>query len=345
MKMAMDRAREEKCLGRAFAVTAATRYRAVRPRSPSNVQPLKTAIGNYGLTRALKDGMAAPDGVELDFVSVDQVVPLMRRMVRALEFDVCEMAFTTYLCAKAAGKPFTAIPVFVTRNFHHWAVFHNVKAGIRTPRDLEGRTVGVSRGYTVTTGLWVRGILASEYAVDLKKVTWAATDDEHVSEYRAPANVTYAYRGQSLPDLLASGALAAAVGDVKAASPDVLPLIPDARAAGFAYYRKTGIYPINHTVVIKDAVLAAHPGVATALIAACAAAKNIYRRHLDAGKDLTAADQAAIEIGRVVGDPFPFGIAANRKALDAVVQFAVDQQVIPRSYSIAELFAPGTIDS
>jgi 4,5-dihydroxyphthalate decarboxylase len=309
------------------------------------VQPLKIAIGNYGLTRALKDGTAAPDGVALDFVSVDQVVPLMRRMVRALEFDVCEMAFTTYLCAKAAGKPFTAIPVFVTRNFHHWAAFHNVKAGIRTPRDLEGRTVGVSRGYTVTTGLWVRGILASEYALDLKKVTWAATDDEHVTEYRAPANVTYAHRGQSLADLLASGALAAAVGDVKAASPDVQPLIPDARAAGFAYYRKTGIYPINHTVVVKDAVLAAQPGIATALIAACTAAKSIYRRHLEAGKDLTAADRAAIEIGRVVGDPFPFGVAANRKALDAVVQFAVDQQVIPRAYSVAELFAPGTLDS
>jgi 4,5-dihydroxyphthalate decarboxylase len=309
------------------------------------VQPLKTAIGNYGVTRALKDGMAAPDGVGLDFVPVDQVVPLMRRMVRALEFDVCEMAFTTYLCAKAEGKPFTAIPVFVTRNFHHWAAFHNVKAGIRSPRDLEGRTVGVSRGYTVTTGLWARGIFASEYAVDLKRVTWAATDDEHVTEYRAPANVTYAYRGQSLADLIASGALAAAVGDVKAASPDVQPLIPDARAAGFAYYRKTGIYPINHTVVIKDTVLAAQPAVATALLGAFTTAKNIYRRHLEAGKDLTAADQAPIEIGRVVGDPFPFGVAANRKALDAILQFAVDQQVIPRAYGVAELFASGTLDT
>jgi 4,5-dihydroxyphthalate decarboxylase len=317
----------------------------VYTEEPSNVQPLKTALGNYGLTRALKDRTTAPDGVALEFVSVDQIVPLMRRMVRALEFDVCEMAFTTYLCAKAAGKPFTAIPVFVTRNFHHWAVFHNVKAGIRTPRDLEGRTVGVSRGYTVTTGLWARGILASEYAVDLKKVTWAATDDEHVTEYRAPANVTYAYRGQSLADLLASGALAAAVGDVKAASPDVQPLIPDARAAGFAYYRKTGIYPINHTVVIKDAMLAAQPGVATALLEAFTVAKDIYRRHLEAGKDLTTPDQAAIEIGRVVGDPFLFGVAANRKALDAIVQFAVDQQVIPHSYDVAELFAPGTLDS
>ena len=96
------------------------------------------------------------------------------------------MAFTTYVCARAAGLPFTAIPVFVTRNFHHWAIFNNEKSGIRTPKDLEGRKVGVNRGYTVTTGLWARGILQSEYGVDLDKVTFVPTDDEHVSGIRRP---------------------------------------------------------------------------------------------------------------------------------------------------------------
>jgi NMT1/THI5 like protein len=263
-------------------------------------------------------------------------------MVRGLEFDVCEMAFTTYLCAKAAGKPFTAIPVFVTRNFHHWAIFHNVTAGIRTPKDLEGRTVGVNRGDTVTTGLWACGILATEYGVDLAKITWAATDDEHVSEYRESANVTYAYRGTSLADLLAKGELGAAIGDVKVDSPDVKPLIPDARNAGFAYYRKTGIYPINHTVVVKDSTLA-EPGLAARLFAAFKAAKAIYLHRLAAGTDLSPADQTAIELGRVVGDPFPFGVAANASALDAIVRFAVDQHVIPRSYTMEELFAAGTL--
>jgi 4,5-dihydroxyphthalate decarboxylase len=316
----------------------------VRPLERSrDVQPLKTAIGNYGLTRPLKDGTVVPDRLALDCVPVEQIVPLMRRMVRGLEFDVCEMAFTTYLCAKAAGKPFTAIPVFVTRNFHHWAIFHNVSAGIGTPKDLEGRTVGVNRGYTVTTGLWVRGILETEYGVDLAKITWAATGDEHVSEYREPANVTYAYRGAALADLLAKGELAAAIGDVKVDSPDVKPLIPDARNAGFAYYRKTGIYPINHTVVVKDSTLA-EPGLAARLFAAFKAAKDIYLHRLAAGSDLNPADRTAIELGRVVGDPFPFGVAANAPALDAIVRFAVDQQVIPRSYAMEELFAAGTLN-
>ena len=91
-------------------------------------------------------------------------------MCRGLEFDICEMAMTTYLCARALGKPFTAIPVFVTRNFHHWAIFTNAKSGISEPKDLEGRTVGVNRGYTVTTGLWARGMLQHEYGVDLDKM-------------------------------------------------------------------------------------------------------------------------------------------------------------------------------
>jgi len=268
----------------------------------------------------------------------------MRRMVRGLEFDICEMAFTTYLCAKAFGKPITAIPVFLTRNFHHWAIFYNVNSGIRKPKDLEGRTVGVNRGYTVTTGLWARGILQTEYGVDLNKITWAPTDEEHVAEYKAPSNVDHSYLGKPLADLLLSGKIAAAVGDVRVNSPDIQQLIPDARNAGFAYFRKTGVYPINHGVVVKDSLLRAEPGLAPKLFSAFQAAKKIYLAHLDKGKNLSPADETAIALEQVVGDPFPFGINHNRTALETIVQFAVDQQVIPRKFSIEELFAPGTLD-
>ncbi|MGH7088579.1 MAG: ABC transporter substrate-binding protein, partial [Stellaceae bacterium] len=130
---------------------------------------LKTAMGTYGLTRPLKSG-EVETGLDLEFVEVDPITTNgMRPMVRALAFDICEMAFTTYLCARAAGKPITAIPVFVTRNFHQWAAFRTIRSGIAGPKDLEGRRVGVNRGYTVTTGLWVRGILKHEYGVDLDK--------------------------------------------------------------------------------------------------------------------------------------------------------------------------------
>ena len=308
------------------------------------MHPLRIAIGNYGLTKPLKDGSVRPDDLHLEYIQVDPIVAAMRRMVRGLEFDICEMAFTTYLCAKAFGKPITAIPVFLTRNFHHWAIFYNVNSGIRKPKDLEGRTVGVNRGYTVTTGLWARGILQTEYGVDLNKITWAPTDEEHVAEYKAPSNVDHSYLGKPLADLLLSGKIAAAVGDVRVNSPDIQQLIPDARNAGFAYFRKTGVYPINHGVVVKDSLLRAEPGLAPKLFSAFQAAKKIYLAHLDKGKNLSPADETAIALEQVVGDPFPFGINSNRKALETIVQFAVDQQVIPRKFSIEELFAPGTLD-
>lgn len=304
---------------------------------------LTIAIGNYGLTKPLKDGTVRPNGLELEYIQVDPIVAAMRRMVRGLEFDISEMAFTTYLCAKTCGKPITAIPIFLTRNFHHWAIFHNVKSGITKPKDLEGRTVAVHRGYTVTTGLWARGILQTEYDVDLKTITWAPSDDEHVAEYKAPANVDYSNRGKAISELLVSGKIPAAVGDVRVDSPDVQPLIPDARNAGFAYFHKTGVYPINHGVVIKDSILRENPEIARELFQAFGAAKKNYLAHLAAGQDLLPADETALALGKVVGDPFPFGIAANGKALETVVQFAVDQQVIPKKFAIEQFFAPATL--
>jgi 4,5-dihydroxyphthalate decarboxylase len=318
------------------------------PDGTNQVNPLTIAIGNYGLTKPLKDGSVSSLDLNLEYIQVDPIVAAMRRMVRGLDFDICEMAFTTYLCAKAYGKAITAIPVFLTRNFHHWAIFYNVKSGITKPKDLEGRTVAVNRGYTVTTGLWARGILQTEYGVDLNKITWAPTDDEHVAEYRAPSNVDYSYRRKPIADLLLSAQIAAAVGDVRVNSPDIKPLIPDARNAGFAYFRKTGVYPINHGLVIKDSVLKAHPELAQKLFSAFQAAKEIYLAHLGAGKNLSSADESAIALKQVVGDPFPFGISdrngPNRKAVETLVQFATDQQVIPKKYSVEELFAPETLN-
>ena len=303
------------------------------------MQPLTIALGNYGLTKPIKQAGADLGGLNLRFVEVEQIVPMMRRMCRGLEFDICEMAFTTYVCARAAGLPFTAIPLFVTRNFHHWAIFYNEKSGIRSPKDLEGRKVGVNRGYTVTTGLWARGILQSEYGVDLNKVTWIPTDDEHVLGFKEPANVDYSYRGKSMKDLLLSGVVDAALGEVGVEAPEIKPLIPDARNAAFDYFRKTGIYPINHGVVVKNAVLKENPEIAGELTRAFEAAKAEYLKDLKAN-EMSTWDKAATANAKVVGDPFPFGIEKNRKALETITQFAFDQKMVPRKYSVEELFVP-----
>lgn len=303
------------------------------------MQALKTALGNYGLTKPLKDGTVVPSRFTPVYPTITEIVPEMRRMCRGLEYDVCEMAFTTYLCARAAGLPFTAVPVFVTRNFHHWAISINAKSGIRTPKDLEGRVVGVNRGYTVTTGLWARGILQSEYGVDLDKITFVPTDDEHVLGFKAPKNVDYArFRGRNLTELLERQEIDAAIGEMKAGSSDIKQLIPDARNAAYDYFRRTGVYPINHGLVVKNELLQQSPWLADELVSAFTEAKAIYLKKLNESVGISTWDKAAADNAKVVGDPFPIGIEPNRKALETMTQFAVDQHMIPRRYSVEELF-------
>src|SRR5438093_259332 len=223
---------------------------------------LKTVTRTQGNNKALKDGTVRPRTFTFDFEEVDPLIAAFRRMVRGNEFDICEMAITTYICAKAHVKPMTAVPVFLVRAFHHGAILVNTRAGIRSPKDLEGKKVGVNRGYTVTTGLWARSILQHQYGVDLSRITWVLSGDEHVAEYQPPANVVPIEKGKKMDDMLVTGEIPAAIG-VQVASPDVKPLIENAREAGFDALRERRLYPINHTIVVRNDVLAAHPGVAS----------------------------------------------------------------------------------
>jgi 4,5-dihydroxyphthalate decarboxylase len=302
---------------------------------------LKTAVATYAHTKALKDGTVTAPGIRFEHVEVNPIVAAFRRMVRTLEFDVSEMAITTYLTAKAHNKPFTALPIFVMRQFHHAPIAYNVKSGVKSPKDLEGKKVGV-RAYTVTTGVWARGILATEYGVDLDKVTWVVVDEEHVQEYQKPANVLEK-PGANLGKMLAEGELAAAIGPGQVDSPDVKPLIASAREAEAAWYRKTGIYPINHTVVVKDSLLQADPTLAPRIFGAFKEAKAAFLKQLDS-PGLSGDAQALAQRRSIVGDdPLPNGVARNRKALEAIIQFARDQKILPRAVSPEEVFARDTL--
>jgi 4,5-dihydroxyphthalate decarboxylase len=304
---------------------------------------LKTVTRTQGNNQALKDGTVKPRSFEFDFVEVDPLIAAFRRMVRGNEFDICEMAITTYICARAFGKPMTAVPVFLVRAFHHGAILANTKSGIRTPKDLEGKRVGVNRGYTVTTGVWARGILQQEYGVDLSKITWVLSGDEHVAEYRPPANVVPIEPGQKMGDMLAAGELAAAIG-VEVDSPDVRPLIPDAFETGLAALRRRGLYPINHTVVIKNELLAAHPQLAADVFDAFAASKNVYLERLRAGRieKPTEMDELHRRVMQITGDPLPYGIAPNRQVIEELIGHALKQGIISKPVTVEELFPPST---
>jgi 4,5-dihydroxyphthalate decarboxylase len=307
---------------------------------------LRTVTRTQGNNAALKDGTVTPRRFTFDFEEVPVLVHAFRRMVRDLEYDVCEMAITTYLCAKAHGKPFTALPVFLVRGFHHGVILVNTKAGIANPKDLEGRRVGVNRGYTVTTGVWARGILQAEHGVDLDRVTWVLSGDEHVAEYEPPPNVVAMKEGGDLADMLVAGELAAVIG-VEVDHPDVQPLIPDAVEAGWDALRHRGLYPINHLVVVKDVLLASHPDLAADVFGAFAAAKNLYVERLRQGATAATSETDAMyrKVMEILGDdPLPYGIEPNRANIETLIDHAVRQKVLDRPPAVDSLFAPGTHD-
>ncbi|HLF71221.1 MAG TPA: ABC transporter substrate-binding protein [Dehalococcoidia bacterium] len=298
---------------------------------------LKTAIGSYGHTKALKDGKIAPSSVALAFEDISPIIAAFRRMCRGLEFDVCEMAITTYLCAKANNLPFTALPVFLVRAFHNGAVQINPSAGVNTPRDLEGKKVGV-RAWTVTTGVWAKDILQNEYGVDLEKVDWVVADEEHVTQYKTPPNVSF-QSGANLGEMLAGGELAAAIGIPKVESPNVKPLVENPGAASAEWYKKTGVYPINHTLVVKDELLAANPSLGKDLYDAFKQARDEYVAGLASSTD--EADAAMQRMSAMVGDPLPYGIEANRKAMEAIIAAATSQHILTSKTNVEDVFAKG----
>ena len=300
---------------------------------------LKTAIVTRGHTQALKDGTVKPRTFEFDFEEVPTIIQAFRRMVRGLEFDISEMAITTYICARAHGKAFTALPIFPMRAFHHGAIVYNTKSGIQNPKDLEGKRVGVNRGYTVTTGLWARSILQHQYGVDINRITWVLSGDEHVAEYVPPGNVVPIEPGKTLEEMLVSGEIPAAIG-VQVESPDVRPLIPNARDPGFEALRKRGLYPINHTVVVKNELLRTHRDLAADVFNAFSEARRLYVERLAAGRiEQPSSDDVFFRrVMDITGDPLPYGIEPNRQMLEAVIRQSLEQGSITRPMTVEELF-------
>ena len=303
---------------------------------------LRTAVGNYGHTTPLKDGTVTSKMFDMEHIEVSPVTSIFRRMVRGLEFDVAEMALSTYLCARAHGKAFTGIPIFLTRAFYHGGLVYNTRSGIKSPKDLEGRKVGL-RSYTLTPGVWTRGILQTEYGVDLDAVTWVLSGDEHVAEFVAPPNVVSS-PNNDLGEMLLSGEIDAAIGAGPVDSPDIQPLSQEPDEADAAWHRKTGVYPISHMLVVKDAALESNHGLAQELFNVFKTAKAPYLKRLQSRDASSAADQALLKMAEIVGnDPIPYGLQSSLKTLETFIGFNVEQGVIPEKIDPEELFPSSTL--
>jgi len=306
---------------------------------------LTAAMVNYGHVRPLLDGTIQSERVTLEPIEVSPITAAFRRMVRRLEFDISEMAFATYLCARAHGKAMTGLPIFLTRRLEHGSIFYNANSGIQFPADLAGRRVGL-RSYTLTPGIWVRGILQSAYGVDLQRVTWVLTGDEHVAEYVAPANVVSAPAGSDLKAMLLAGEIDAAIGLQEADAPELQPLIADPQQAGIDYYRQTGIYPISHMIVVKDALLDAYPWLAETLCDLFVRAKRHYLSQLNGSTGGHPVNTAMLAMRPVLGDDhIPYDLESNRQSIEALIRFCVEQQIIPQAVEIEDIFPSRVLNS
>ena len=307
--------------------------------------PLNIAVAEYPHTKAILSGRIPIEGVEPRFANVVPQIAAYRRMVRDVEFDVCELAPTTYIIARAHGAPFVALPIFVMRAFHHGGLLVRPDAGIKSPRDLEGKRVGV-RAYSVTTGVWTRGVLIDEYGLDSSKVTWVVDDEEHVRELKLPPNVIHAPETTSLVEMMAKGEISAGFSgnaglgragkptagwDAKKIPPADYPdLFPDAKSLEAAWFKKTGIYPMHGTIVVKDSVLREHPWVARSLHDAYSAAKQEWLATLRTSSSDSASDKKYRELMPVVGeDPLPFGIGSNRATIDGARKLRIQAETDP----------------
>ena len=293
----------------------------MQPAGSGQKTTLRIALGDYPHTAPLKKHEIASDAIALDFDDVKPVYKVFGRMVRERAFDVSEMAIVTYLQAKDQGKPLVLLPAVMMGRFQHNCMLYNAERGRITPADLPGRRVG-ARSFAQTTGVWLRGHLQNDYGVDPSRVHWVTFEDAHVSEFRDPPGVERAAPDKNLNKMALDGELDAAI--FGAELPDdkrLQSVIPDPDAAARQWHARHGVVPINHMVVVTEALSKSRPDLV----------REVYRMLLEGKRAAGAPKPGAIDF-------HPFGYDACRPALKMIIDYCVQQKLIPRRFEIDELF-------
>lgn len=279
---------------------------------------VKTLLGDYPNTAALKSGVVATPQLDFDFADVKLPQNAFKAVVRG-EYDVAELAIVTYLQAFAHGRPVTLLPTVVMAIAPHPCLAYNTTHGRIGPGDLAGKRVGI-RAHSVTTVTWVRGILAQDYGVDLDSIQWVAFEDPHVPECVEPANVSRAPEGKTLVGMLRAGELDAGVVSASDLQDGVLaPVIPDPAAALMRWRGRYNARPLNHMVVLHRDLARAQPWVADQVL-------RLLQQSAGHAPDMPGADS------------IQSGIESLRPSLDLIIHHAFHQGLIPRRFAVDELF-------
>jgi 4,5-dihydroxyphthalate decarboxylase len=318
---------------------------------------LTLACGDYDRTLPLRTGVVRPEGVELTVVALEPE-EMFYRMARRRDFDVAEFSLSTHTVLRGRGEPLVAIPVFPSFAFRHSAIFVRHDAGIREPRDLVGKRVGVPK-YHMTAAVWVRGILEDEYGVSPNDLHWfEGGEGAAVKEVDVTLPPGLRHRlvpgGRTLGQLLAAGELDAFIGARRPAgaggAAPVRRLFPDFRRVERAYYEKTGIFPVMHTVVLKEELAHEHPWLPRALYEAFAEAKRLaYQRLADTAVLPYVLPWLVAEVEEtraLMGDdPFPYGVSRTRKTVETLAGYSFRQGLAPRRLTMEELFHKSLLDT
>ena len=275
---------------------------------------LRTLLAEYPHTAALRRGEVTSDHIAFEFADVKPIWAGFKQMVRQKAFDVSEMAIVTYLIAKSFGKPMVLLPAVMTARVQHAFAIYNGERGTLTPPQLAGKRVGI-RSFTTTTGTWLRGMFANDYGVVLQEVNWVTFEEPHVAEYvdtteRAPPD-------KKIIEMLFDGELDAVLGD-RSDDPRFKSLFGDPDAVAKAWVAKHNIVPLNHFVVVSAELARLRPDVVTEVYAQLCESR---RRAVTAG-----------------ASPPPFGVEACRPALEKIIEYAAQQRLIPRRFTVDELF-------
>ena len=324
---------------------------------------LTLACWDYDRTRALLEGRVGVAGWRID-AKAQPPEETFPRAVADAPFDVSELSLSSYLMQVSRGEgAYIAIPAFVSRAFHHGAIYVRTKQGIETPKDLEGRLVGVPE-YQMTMALWVRGILGDEYGVDFRKIRYRTggankpgRKERLALELPEDMDVAPIPEGSTLNELLLAGELDAVIAPTPpdgftAGDKAVRRLFTDPAAEEWAYYARTGLFPIMHVIGVRRTLADEHPGLAADLFRAFVEARNLAMREHDLTARSSAnrmmlpwfADQWEATKDLMGQDFWPYGVAENRAELEAICRYSHEQNLGRKRLSVEALFAPETVE-